>query len=29
LMKGEKYINGVLDNNTTIDNHNQEMIAAA
>lgn len=29
LMKGEKFINGVLDNNTTIDNHNQKMIAAA
>ena len=29
LMNGTKFINGVLDNNTTIDNHNQKMIAAA
>jgi hypothetical protein len=29
LMKGEKFINGILDNNTTIDNHNLEMNAAA
>lgn len=29
LMKGTKFTNGILDNNATIDNHNQEMNAAA